>query len=84
MKITSEHYEHIRERVKPQMSQTGLRYYVQRGLTLRRYVWDCLHAASRDYPEFRRFLCTDIYGYADDTHIDTVLFKIAKEVELTP
>ncbi len=82
MKITPEHYERIRERVQPQMSQTGLRCYMQRGLTLRRYVWDCLHAASRDYPEFGRFMCVELYGYADDTHIETALFKIAKEVEL--
>ncbi len=40
-----------------------------------RFRWDCLYASKFD--------CKDTYSYAHDSHIDTALKKIVKELDLT-
>lgn len=42
-----------------------------------RFRWDLLNAAK-----LTELLCREIYGYANDTHVDTALRAIMKEIQV--
>lgn len=77
MKIRPEHYEHIRaaiaaldpNRVAAHLEQLRSDTRV-RNLGVR-YRWDLLHAAVSS-----RWICAELYPYANDEHIDTALRRI--------
>lgn len=48
----------------------------------RRLLWDLYYAAVRNTPlNFNKFaISTRLYDYLDDTHIETALRKIAKQL----
>lgn len=75
MKITPEHYNHLRGLVMPHMQAHPDSEYQLAGLSSKRWRWDCLYAARA-----HDFICQDLYGYLDDDHIDTALRHIAKEL----
>jgi hypothetical protein len=50
--------------------------YLDRGLSLKRFAWDCLHAAKIDGRSGIEFVCGELYNYLNDTHIDTALLRI--------
>lgn len=43
----------------------------------KRLRWDCFYSAG-----LTRFACDNIYQYADDTHIDTALRTILKQLNV--
>jgi hypothetical protein len=47
-----------------------------------RFRWDLFYMCL-SLPETPRNLMSEIYSYANDSHIDTALIKIMKELDLT-
>lgn len=88
MKITQEHRDHMK-----QAMQTRVQSYPPDALAAylasiqtdpkvadweRRYRWDLLHASG-----LTPWICTELYPYANDAHIDTALKAIMKELAPT-
>lgn len=80
MKLEQHHIEALREGTKPFMSKEMEDLYKEEGLTDKRYRWDCLWSACRRTPALNDTI-HEIYRYANDTHIDTVLRMLAKEAK---
>jgi len=58
------------------------RTYIEYGLTLKRYCFDCLYAVKDKEAKQRWF--DKVYQYLDDTHIYTALKRILLSEEETP
>lgn len=88
MKMTPEHFEHIRTAVRRILDdeygkivvneyETGKFNRSDRVEDLnKRFRWDLFHAAG-----LNRFACDVLYEYLDDTHIDTALRNIVPTIE---
>ncbi len=85
MKVTPAHREHMKEAmVKRMQSYTpdALASYLESIKTdprvkdwRKRYRWDLCHASG-----LTPWLCSTVYPYANDTHIDTALKAIMTEI----
>lgn len=77
MKITAEHQTHILSEINAVLDRSELTIsqvvanYKERSLSMQRMRWDLLYAAK-----LSKWLCDNIYSYANDEHIDTVLRNI--------
>ena len=79
MKIQAEHYERMRDAMRKRVGGklAELRKpYDDAGLSAERFRWD-LWSATR----LCRHLSNKLYEYLDDSHIDTALRCIIKELE---
>ena len=79
MKITPDHYATLHTaitRVQAAKLLPGRNYYVLQNLTAKRWRWDLLWRAKRVGYLPDRFIDDTLYGYCDDTHIDTALRRI--------
>jgi hypothetical protein len=84
MKIKPEHYQHMLNSMTPSRFQLDYRrsLIVAEGKAKdveKRLRWDLLYFSLGS-----RWICDNLYPYADDTHIDTALRKIMKELEVRP
>ncbi len=82
MKITQEHYNHIKQAITPLASKLILHREALKSDTRvkdleKRLRWDGLYAAH-----LSQWLCDNVYSYMDDTHIDTALKSIMKELSI--
>lgn len=68
MKIQAAHYAHIKEKIEPILRQFSI------PITMR-IRWDALYAAG-----LSQWISDNLYSYMDDTHIDTALRNIVKEI----
>ncbi len=85
MKITPEHRRHMQHAMSARLASyppDALAAYLQSIQTDprvtdwgKRYRWDLCHAAG-----LTPFLCKEVYPYANDSHIDTALKAIMKEL----
>lgn len=82
MKITAEHYNHIKSELATLDKETVLKHKASlievgdyKDLNTR-MVYDCARAAG-----LLRFTCDVLYKYVDDTHVKTALLKAGKELE---
>ncbi len=85
MKITLEHYNHMKTEIKKVVELKGPAAIEAHKESLKlnpkvknldkRFRWDMFNAAC-----LVRFTCENIYSYANDDHIDTALKSIIKEV----
>ena len=73
MKITKEHYDHLRELVEPFDTEENRKLYLLNGFTTTRYQWDIMRACKGI-----NFVCEILYKYLNDDHIQTALNKIIK------
>jgi hypothetical protein len=80
LKITDEHVRALRAGVSPFLNHATSKVYTEAGLSAMRYRWDALWSACK-YVEGFNDLISEIYRYANDDHIDTVLRMVAKERE---
>ena len=84
MKIKAEHYAVMREKIAalPVDRVENIRRTVHADPRVKdaqkRFRWDLSHAAG-----VTPFVCEAVYPYADDTHIDTALRSITRELNLT-
>jgi hypothetical protein len=86
MKMTSEHYAKLKELYAEQWTlieherrEDWLRHHTKPKDLQKRLRWDFfwkIHSADRGP------LMQELYSYLDDTHIDTALKRIVKEVKL--
>ena len=84
MKIKAEHYNYmknaIREAISKEAYEEHKKYIIQEGKAKdieKRLRWDCSYAAK-----LSPWVCSNLYDYANDTHIDTALKQIIKELGL--
>lgn len=78
MKIKPEHIAKLREYLAPFLNKDTEDGYREQGLSDKRYRWDALWSACRHTPSLNDVI-REIYEYANDDHIDTVLRMLAKE-----
>ena len=71
MKIQASHYEHLAAAVAPLDTAERRAGYVAAGLSDKRYHWDLTYAAS-----LTPWICSTLYPYLNDDHIDTALRRI--------
>lgn len=75
-KITGENFETLKMFAKQGAKNLeSVEAYLNDGLTLKRYRWDCLYAC----PTSSKWICDALYNSdatLNDTHIDTALRRI--------
>ena len=80
MKVLHEHYSYMKtamQAIKEQIPSQR-QFIIKEGRSKdieQRLRWDCLWAAGL-WP----WVCSEIYKYANDSHIDTALKRIMKEL----
>lgn len=72
MKIKPEHVNHIRTEMMRSGSTPTLHSYLTQGLSEKRWRWDWCYRT----PGLSKWICDNIYPYANDDHLDTVLRQI--------
>jgi hypothetical protein len=84
VKITDEHRATMRDAIRKHVGElfdAGLPHreaqWLSSGHTARRYRWDIARGAN-----LIPFICNTLYRYANDTHIDSALRAIVRELEL--
>jgi hypothetical protein len=81
MRIKPEHYAYIRDAIRAVAPTINTRpYYVVNKIGRdpeRRYRWDLLFTAR-----LSAWVSANVYPYADDSHLDTALRCIVKELKL--
>jgi hypothetical protein len=81
MKITPEHFSYLRDSIVAANPPFAImRETIARDSRVKdpamRLRWDCLHFAG-----LSPWICDNLYSYADDSHIDTALRAIMREIE---
>ncbi len=71
MKMTPEHYQHLRDAITPLDTPEHRSAYAAKGYTAKRYRWDLMYAAR-----LSQWACDNLYSYLNDDHIDTALKRI--------
>lgn len=77
MKIKPEHYVYLKTAMLNNSKAPLLQDYLKAGLTEKRWRWDWLYST----PGLSRWICDNIYPYANDDHLDTALRLITREVK---
>ncbi len=78
MKVKPEHIEALRAATKLFMNSDTETVYREAGLSDKRYRWDAFWSACKHTPSLNDVI-REIYQYANDDHIDTVLRMLVKE-----
>jgi hypothetical protein len=73
MKLKPEHVEYIKTAILANGHAPTLPDYLARGLTEKRWRWDLMYMAG-----LSSWVCSNVYSYANDDHIDTALRHILK------
>jgi hypothetical protein len=81
MKITPDHYEHLKAAIEPLAAEITDRReaILAEGRAQdveKRLRWDLCHAAG-----LTRWVCDNLYPYCNDDHLDTALRRIVTELE---
>ena len=76
MKIKPEHIEHMRAALKQWDTDFHRSRYVSAGLSTKRFQWDAVRAAG-----LIPWICSTVYTYANDDHIQTALNRIIKPLD---
>lgn len=84
MKITAEHYQHMKDEIS-KLDQRHIEEHAKKVLESKKFnnfenrmVWDIAHAVGLD-----QFFCREVYNYAHDEHIETALKTACKELGLS-
>lgn len=72
MKIKQDHYEYIRVAMLANSKAPLLQDYLNKGLSEKRWRWDWAYSTEG----LSKWICDNIYPYANDGHLDTALRKI--------
>lgn len=82
MKITAEHYKRIRDELALRKDAIIARSELidndprVKDISMR-VRWDALYMAG-----LMQFICSEVYPYANDTHVDTALRKVMVDIGL--
>lgn len=82
MKIKPEHYQHIKVKIATIADKLPSHREVLKSDPRvkdieKRLRWDAAYGAG-----LTRFLCDEVYPYADDDHIDTALRRVMAELRV--
>lgn len=92
MKITKEHFDHMKVCIEKHDTAENRAAYASGNYpnahrtkdVNKRYRWDLLlYSTSKMYEPTTKWLCDTLYPYLDDEHIDTALRHIVKPLETT-
>lgn len=76
MKMKPEHYRYLKEKIDAMPNKEIVyKYYREHGLNDERYRWDLLLSCN-----LIAWIHDNLYGYLNDSHIDTALRRILKEL----
>lgn len=76
MKITEKHYLFMKKKMAENKNKIpAMAIYEKNKLSEKRYRWDLVIKSG-----LLNFICDDLYKYLNDSHIDTALRKIVKEI----
>lgn len=78
MRMKPEHRKHIADAVAPWDTPFHRERYAAAGHSDKRYRWDCLWAAK-----LSAWVCSTLYPYLNDEHIDTALRSLIKPLDRT-
>lgn len=78
LKLTPAHIAELRTKLAPFLTKDTAEVYHDAGLSEMRHRWDSLWSACKHTPELNETI-REIYGYADDTHLDSVLRLLQRE-----
>lgn len=84
MKIQQDHYEILLQaakKVKENYPEFTLQNYIDNKLGKdheRRFRWDLSYGMKKFLPDY--FICDVLYKYMNNSHLDTALKKLVKEV----
>ena len=83
MKIKADHYEHMKQAIAAvwtkEKHEAHRKFIINEGKSKdveMRLRWDWSY-----YAQLSSFVCDPLYTYLDDTHVDTALRAIIKELE---
>lgn len=74
MLIKPEHIEHMKTEMFKSGNTPTLQSYLSLGLSEKRWRWDWCYGTLG----MSKWICDNIYPYANDTHLDTALKHITK------
>lgn len=80
MKMKSEHYDLLDEKITHYLKghpSVTVEDHIRRGWTARRWRWDVMWASITTHGQSDKLMFF-LYGYLNDSHIDTALRKITK------
>lgn len=83
MKIRPEHYNHMKSAIadldpaKVAAHKEALTHDARVKDLEKRFRWDLSHAAR-----LTPWICDNLYSYLDDSHVDTALRSIVRELDL--
>ena len=80
MKLNDAHISALRKALKPFLNVETEEVYREAGMSDKRYRWDAFWSACRHTPSLNDVV-REIYQYANDDHIDTVLRMLAREAK---
>ena len=69
MRITKEHINYMRTEMCKSSKTPSLSSYINKGLSEKRWRWDWCYAT----PGLSKWICDNIYPYANDDHLETAL-----------
>ncbi len=77
MKIRPEHYSKMKSDIMAVLSTIEQQRIAEcrAALSEKRFRWDLMYAAK-----LTPFICSELYSYMNDEHIDTALRSIVKEL----
>ena len=81
MKMKKEHYQKIETAINAaEKRNPGIKaQYQNEGKPKSRYAWDMLHYSEIDGKTGTAFICSELYSYLNDNHINTALNKIVRD-----
>ena len=81
MKMQKAHYDYLKRAIGSHLENRDapsiVSNYRDNGLTPKRFRWDCTYGAK-----LSTWICDNLYDYLDDTHIDTALRSVMRELHL--
>lgn len=82
MKMIPKHYQHMKSKIEPLVEKVEKHIeYLKTDERVKdinkRLRWDLFYAAG-----LTTFTCDELYKYLDDTHIDTALRQIMKDLNI--
>jgi len=87
MKMKQEHYDALKEQISLFLDKVKQEHgrsfidlhmdYIEQGLSEKRFRWDLWYVSSNNRPPD---FIDELYEYINDTHIETALKRIVKEL----
>lgn len=80
MKMRKDHFETLKKHVLETLEKypNAKQEYADAEYSPKRFRWDALHATRINGERSCKWICSNLYYYLNDDHIDTALRRIVK------